>query len=104
MIYAINASASQIDADKLSFKGLLEKLTQYLKKEEEKEFNDSSVASQVLHAIIKNGYFESIYSFNYTTLHQIAYKLGIQHPFQVRHCIGRHTCRKDKSRHTKNLR
>ena len=88
LIYAINASSSQLDADKLSFNGLSEKLTQYLKIEEQKELDDSSVASQVLHAIIKNGYFESIYSFNYTNLHQIAYKLGIQHDFNYEHVHG----------------
>ena len=45
-------------------------------------------ASDVLKAIIGNGYFENIYSFNYTDLNAIAYKLGFSKEIKYTHLHG----------------
>lgn len=45
-------------------------------------------ASDVLKAIVGNGYFESIYSFNYTDLNAIGKKLGIANEIKYTHLHG----------------
>lgn len=77
-----------IDADKISFNILLRSLTQYIKSEESKHLATDSVAAQVLRSIIENGYFDSIYSFNYTDLYNIAQKIGICGTFKYEHVHG----------------
>lgn len=74
--------------DKKAFFSLINHLTQYIKSEEEKEIRKESVAAQVLEAIIGNGYFQSIYSFNYTNLHTIANRLGLNADFKYEHVHG----------------
>lgn len=45
-------------------------------------------ASDVFKAIVGNGYFESIYSFNYTDLNAIAKKLGLANEIKYTHLHG----------------
>ena len=73
------------------FNELKDSLTVYLKEEEKKEVKMDSLAAQVLKATIDNGYFTSIYSFNYTDLHKLAQRLNVQSRFgfeSVHGCIG----------------
>lgn len=66
-------------------------LTEYLKEEEKKNVKTDCLAAQVLKATIENGYFTSIYTFNYTDLYKIAQRLNIQAQFgyeSVHGCIG----------------
>lgn len=77
-----------ISIDKSFFNELVQSLTTYLKKEENKELNGNSVAANVLKAVLENGLFESIYSFNYTDLYHIANKIGINHEFKYEHVHG----------------
>jgi len=66
--------------DESFFNQLRESLTEYITQEEQKEINANSSAAQVLKAIVANGYFSSIYTFNYTNLCRIAEKVGIHSP------------------------
>ncbi len=88
LIYAQNTKSSYQEGDQRAFVNLVNQLTLYLKTEEQKKLRTDSVAAQVLAAIIENGYFESIYSFNYTDLHGIASKLGIPTEFSYEHVHG----------------
>lgn len=60
----------------------------------QRPINRDSVASQVLRAVIANGKFDVIYSFNYTDLHHIAKEIGITEKFNYEHVHG---CLKDNS-------
>lgn len=74
--------------DKQCFKELTQGLSSYLKAEENKSVNEKSVAAKVLRGILSNGYFTSIYSFNYTNLKSIAGKLGLSTDFRYEHVHG----------------
>ena len=65
-------SETMIDEDKAAYHKLSQALSMYLQKEQDAYTPKNCVASQVLEAIISNGYFRSIYSFNYTSLAHIA--------------------------------
>ena len=73
--------------DMAYFAKLQDALSKYILKQQQNEIEKESVASQVLRAIINNGYFESFYSFNYTNINTIAKKLGINKP---KNCIYVH--------------
>lgn len=73
--------------DMAYFAKLQDALSKYILKQQQNEIEKESVASQVLRAIINNGYFKSIYSFNYTNINTIAKKLGINKP---KNCIYIH--------------
>lgn len=80
--------------DEEFFNELRSCLTSFLKEEVQKDLNTESMAVQVLKAIIANGYFTSIYSFNYTDLYDIAQKVGIYSQFDyepVHGCIARNS-------------
>lgn len=59
----------------------------YLAEEQKEPINKDSVAAKVFRSIIMNGYFTSIYTFNYTNLRQIAKQLhiGIDFSFEYVH-------------------
>ena len=76
------------DTNKKYFNSLVSSLTEYIKEEEKKPINKDSIAAKVFRAIIENGAFSSIYSFNYTDLHEIARKLGITQKFNYEHVHG----------------
>ena len=67
--------------DEKFFIKLKQALCDYLRKEESKSVNGDSLAIKVLKAVLENGYFSSIYSFNYTDLNSIAKKAGINIDF-----------------------
>ncbi len=52
------------------------------------EINSDCRAKNVLSAVIENGYFENIYSFNYTNLIALAKRLGITQDFKYYHLHG----------------
>lgn len=75
--------------DMAYFAKLQEALCQYIQEQQTKDLNKNSAASQVLQAVMQNGYFDSIYSFNYTNLGTIAAKLGIKSPKAYTHIHGK---------------
>ena len=74
--------------DEKFFNELRSSLVSFLNYEVQKTVNTESMAAKVLKAIVENGYFTSIYSFNYTNLHFIAKKIGIQSKFNYEHVHG----------------
>ena len=76
------------ERDMQCFNELNKGLSSYLKAEENKSVNEKSVAAKVLRGILSNGYFTSIYSFNYTNLKSIAGKLGLSTDFRYEHVHG----------------
>lgn len=77
-----------INQDIQCFKELAQGLSNYLRREEKQKVNQYSVAAKVLKDILDNGYFTSIYSFNYTNLHGIAKQLGLSTDFRYEHVHG----------------
>ena len=73
--------------DMAYFVKLQDALCKYIQEQQQNEIVKNAVASQVLRAIVNNGYFESVYSFNYTNINIIAKKLGINSP---KHCVYIH--------------
>ena len=61
-----------IKEDKAAYHKLSQALSIYLQKEQDAYKPKKCMASQVLEAIIENGYFRSIYTFNYTSLAKLA--------------------------------
>lgn len=77
-----------LQEDKHFFETMSASLMQYLQNEQTTNpIKKDSIAIKVLKAIINNGYFTSIYSFNYTDLNIIATKAGIP-PIQYEHVHG----------------
>lgn len=74
--------------DESFFNELRASLTEYIKQEAQKEIDANSLAIQVLKAIVTNGYFSSIYTFNYTDLYRIAEKVGIHSSFNFKFVHG----------------
>jgi len=69
-------------------------LTRYLENEQRKcSINKDSIAAKVLKAVVENGYFTSIYSFNYTDLTYLASNMGLE----VSNYEHVHGCLKNKS-------
>lgn len=80
--------------DEEFFNELRVSLTSFLKAEIQKTVNTESMATRVLKAIVANGYFTSIYTFNYTDLYDIAQKVGIHSKFDyepVHGCLARNS-------------
>ena len=63
--------------DYKEFEVLTNKLMDYLSEEQKKPINTDSVAAKVFRSIIENGFFTSIYTFNYTNLGLIAKQLDL---------------------------
>ena len=70
------------------FNELRERLISFLNVEVHKAVNTESMAARVLRAIVSNGYFSSIYTFNYTNLYEIAQKVGIRSKFDYESVHG----------------
>lgn len=66
------------EEDKRYFRDLHQGLQQYLQKQLKENINVKSCASDVLRAVVANGLFGNIYSFNYTDLNIYAEQLGIK--------------------------
>lgn len=74
--------------DRMQFDILTVNLMDYLAEEQEKPIHKESVAAKVFRAIISNGYFTSIYTFNYTNLYKIATQLGLNPSFPFEYVHG----------------
>lgn len=70
------------------FNKLVEGFKRYLIEETQKDINTNSIAAKVFHNILQNMNFSSIYSFNYTDLHDIASRLNIHTKFSYEHVHG----------------
>ena len=83
---------STLENEKLlvvNYSMLCESFMDYLKNEEDCScLNKDSLAAKVLRSVIKNGFYESIYTFNYTDLVSIANKLDITLNRNVIHIHG----------------
>ena len=96
-VYASNNTECHDDAfpqDEEFFNELRSAIILFLKDEVKKDVNSESMAARVLEAIIINGYFTSIYTFNYTDLFDIAKQLRIQSKFNfefVHGCLSRNS-------------
>lgn len=64
-------------------------LISFLKDAINSTVNPDSMAIKVLREVIRNGYFSSIYTFNYTDLYDIAEKVGINMRFDYEPVHGR---------------
>lgn len=82
------ADTSYLEDDKPFFGELSTSLMKYIQNEQEMSpIKKNSIAVKVLRAIINNGYFTSIYSFNYTDLNIVATHVGIS-PIKYEHVHG----------------
>lgn len=89
--YAADGRQSHIKADPKDepfFNKLRESLTAFIMQEAQKEIDAGSMAVKVLKAIAENGYFSSIYTFNYTDLSRTATMAGIQRKFDFKFVHG----------------
>ena len=90
IVFAPGANEISSVEDKATFIALKAYLREYLEDEQSRQINKNSYAVRVFKAIIKNGYFPSIYSFNYTDLKSIADKIepGLSSSFEYEHVHG----------------
>lgn len=80
--------------DVIFYDELRSALAQYLKQEIKMPIDRDSLAIRVLRAVIDNGYFTSIYTFNYTNLYDVAKQVSIHSKFSfeyVHGCLERNT-------------
>lgn len=78
--------------DEPLFNKIREALMLFLKEEAQNPVNSDSMAIKVLKAVVANGLFSSIYTFNYTDLHGVAEKAGINSRFDyesVHGCVSK---------------
>lgn len=86
--FIINSDASKYDEE--DFNTLKSTFNKYVLREQESFVYKESTASRLLAAVLENGYFEDIFSFNFTDLKYIAKeKLGIKNKFNYSHIHGR---------------
>lgn len=89
--YASEDVSSHIKADPRDehfYYELKETLNQYIQQESSQPIDKDSMAVQVLNAILQNGFFSSIYTFNYTDLYDIASKADIHSRFDFKFVHG----------------
>ena len=86
--FIINTDASKYD--EADFDTLKNSFNKYILREQESFEYKESIASRLLAAVLDNGYFEDIFSFNFTDLNFIAKdKLGIKKKFDYSHVHGK---------------
>lgn len=73
--------------DANEFHLLTEQLTAYLNWVQGHQINRTSIAARVLKAVVNNGFFDKIFSFNYTNLNRIGLSLGL-HDFSYEYVHG----------------
>lgn len=73
--------------DSYEFHQLTEKLTAYLNWIQGHQISTTSIAARVLKAVVNNGYFDKIFTFNYTNLKRIGSRLGL-HDFSYEYVHG----------------
>jgi len=86
--YIVNSEDAKYDEE--DFNTLKSTFNEYILREQENFKYKESTASRLLAAILENGYFEDIFSFNFTDLGFIAKeKLGIKKKFNYSHVHGK---------------
>lgn len=86
----INESEEIITQNVEYFYILCNSLNDYiLEVQKKQDVGEDSTASNVLKAVVGNGYFENIYSFNYTDLNSIARRIGIAQEINYTHLHGK---------------
>lgn len=79
----------QQTADRVGYKLFQTKLKEYLIKEQENfQLNSCSYAIPLMKAITDNGFFDEIYTFNYTDVYKILSKAGLSVPIKVTNMHG----------------
>lgn len=80
----------EIKQDKEYFAKLCQSLMTYIDNEQIHllDIPNESIAKKVLKAIVENGYYQSIYSFNYTDLKYLANRMGITFNLEYKHLHG----------------
>lgn len=87
--YVRPKTLQQADIDRTQYESLVSNLRAYLQEVQEKaQINKDSIAAQVFRAVIENGYFNKIFTFNYTDLKSLALSIGIQKEFWHTHMHG----------------
>ena len=81
------ASPQETDRDGHIF--FLAMLKKYLTKEQENyKLNSSRVADMLMKAVVANGFFDEIYTFNYTDVNKVLSKVGLFVPIQITYMHG----------------
>lgn len=70
--YKRNRYANRIELDLQEYLLLVQRLQNYLNKEQDNQIKSYSSAARILKAIVKNGRFDNIFTFNYTNLNIVA--------------------------------
>lgn len=91
--FAMHGSCDEYDShdieqDQADYNTLVSSLTAYLKNAQQESIDPNSIAAIIFKAIVGNGYFNDIYTFNYTNLRLIAGKLNITADFKYNHVHG----------------
>ena len=76
------------EIDMAYFVNVQNSLCDYIKWQQSQNLKHTSIAERVLRAVLENGYFDSIYSFNYTDLCAFAKKLNIREDIKYTHIHG----------------
>lgn len=82
-------SANEVKSNVDYYNKLRNSLNDYILEVQKKQkVSKDCKASDVLKAVVQNGYFESVFSFNYTDLISIAKQVGISHEIEYTHLHG----------------
>lgn len=80
-------SPQKLDKEGLEFYQAL--LKKYLIEEQESfQLNGNSIAVSLIKAVIENGYFDEIYTFNYTEINKVLKKAGLYSPIKITYMHG----------------
>lgn len=63
-------------------------MCQYIREQQKNEIDVKSAAGKVLKSVIENGYFNAVYSFNYTDLNLFAQKMNLRQKISYTHIHG----------------
>lgn len=74
--------------DRLDFVKIQEALCAYIDEQQNEHIKSSSAAAKVLQAVVNNGYFNSVYSFNYTDINVFARQMGLRQEIDCFHIHG----------------
>lgn len=81
--------ASPQETDREGHKYFLAMLKKYLAKEQENyKLNSSRVADMLMKAVVANGFFDEVYTFNYTDVNKVLSKVGLFVPIQITYMHG----------------
>ena len=81
--------ASSSTADMAFFVKMQAALCSYVQDQQSESIKKDSIAERVLRSVLSNGYFNEIYSFNYTDITALSKKLGINAKINCIHIHGK---------------